>query len=71
MAELIKKAAEAYPPEERKAFYDEVQRILANDAAMVFIGTTRGLRGLRANVHGFRMTYALETPDFRETFKAK
>ena len=71
MTELIQKAAAAYLPEERKVFYNQVQRILADDAVMVFIGTTRGLRGLRANVHGFRMTYALETPDFRGTFKAK
>ncbi len=71
MTELIKKAATVYLPQERKALYDEVQRMLANDAVMVFIGTSRGLRGLRSNVHGFRMTYALETPDFRDTFKTK
>lgn len=71
MTELIQKAAAAYLPAERKAFYDEVQRMMADDAVMVFIGTTNGLRGLRSNVYGFRMTYALETPDFRDTFKTK
>ncbi len=66
---LIEKAAITYIPKERKALYGQIQRIMAEDAVMVFIGTPLGLRGMRSNVYGFRMTYALDTPDFRDTFK--
>ena len=71
MFELIKKAATTYIPEQRKKLYGEIQRMMAEDAMMVFTGTPRGLRGMRSNVYGFRMTYALDTPDFRDTFKTK
>jgi peptide/nickel transport system substrate-binding protein len=69
--ELIEQAATTYIPEQRKALYDQIQRLMAEDAMMVFIGTPLGLRGMRRNVYGFRMTYALDTPDFRETFKVE
>lgn len=55
----------------RKTIYTRIQRLMAEDAVMVFIGTMDGLRGMRSNVYGFRMTYALDTPDFSETFKVK
>ncbi len=67
--ELIEQAASTYLPKKRQSLYDRIQRIMAEDAAMVFIGTPLGLRGMRSNVYGFRMTYALDTPDFRDTFK--
>ncbi|MBD3326713.1 hypothetical protein GF339_19170, partial [candidate division KSB3 bacterium] len=67
---LIEKAALTPDFDQRKALYDTIQRQLAEEAAMVFIGTMNGLRGMRSNVYGFHMTYALDTPDFRETFKA-
>jgi peptide/nickel transport system substrate-binding protein len=68
---LINEAAVTPDFEKRKALYVEVQRLMAEDAMMVFIGTPLGLQGMRSNVAGFRMTYALDTPDFRETFKVK
>ena len=71
MFELIEKAATTYFPKQRKALYGDIQRMMADDAMMVFIGTPKGLRGMRSNVYGFRMTYALDTPDFRETFKVE
>jgi len=71
MFELIEQAATAHIPKQRKALYDQIQRMMAEDAMMVFIGTPLGLRGMRSNVYGFRMTYALDTPDFRDTFKVK
>lgn len=71
VAQLISKAAVTAEPEQRKILYAEVQRLMAEDAMMVFIGTMNGLHGLRSNVYGFRMTYALETPDFRETYKSQ
>ena len=71
MFALIEQAAAAYIPQQRKALYDQIQQMMADDAMMVFTGTPRGLQGMRSNVFGFRITYALETPDFRETFKTK
>ncbi len=68
---LIKKAAITADIEERKKLYDTIQHLMAEDAMMVFTGTMDGLRGIRSNIHGFRMTYALDTPDFRETFRAE
>jgi peptide/nickel transport system substrate-binding protein len=68
---LINEAAVTTDVEQRKAFYAEVQRLMAEDAMMVFTGTMNGLRGMRSNVYGFRMTYALDTPDFRDTYKVK
>lgn len=69
LTELIEDAAETPDVALRKPLYDRIQKILAEDAVMVFIGTPLGLRGMRSNVYGFRMTYALDTPDFRDTFK--
>lgn len=69
VAQLISEAALTTDPQQRKNMYAEVQRLMAEDAMMVFIGTMNGLRGMRSNVYGFRMTYALDTPDFRETYK--
>lgn len=69
MTKLIQEAAITPDVEKRKTLYAEVQRIMAEDAAMGFLGTMNGLMAMRSNVQGFRMTYALETPDFRETFK--
>jgi peptide/nickel transport system substrate-binding protein len=66
---LIEQAAVTPDPDQRMALYADVQRIMAEDAVMVFLGTMNGLRGIRSTVHGFRMTYALDTPDFRETYK--
>ena len=71
VTELISKASVTPNEEQRKAMYAEIQTLMAEDAMMVFIGTPLGLRGMRSNVHGFRMTYALDTPDFRDTFKTK
>ncbi len=71
VARLISEAAMTAETEQRKAMYAEVQRLMAEDAMMVFTGTMNGLHGLRSNIYGFRMTYALETPDFRETYKAR
>ena len=71
MFALIEQAAATYIPQQRKALYDQIQQMMADDAMMVFTGTPRGLQGIRSNVFGFRITYALETPDFRETFKTK
>jgi peptide/nickel transport system substrate-binding protein len=68
---LVTEAAKTTDVTERKALYDNVQRLMAEDAMMVFTGTMNGLRGMRSNVYGFRMTYALDTPDFRETYKAE
>ena len=71
VAQLISEAAVTADPEQRKNMYAQVQQLMAEDAMMVFIGTMNGLHGLRSNVYGFRMTYALETPDFRETYKSQ
>lgn len=68
---LINEAAITPDFEKRKALYANVQRMMAEDAMMVFTGTPLGLRGIRSNIYGFRMTYALDTPDFRETYKVK
>ncbi len=71
MFELIEKAATTLIPKQRKMLYEEIQRMMADDAMMVFTGTPQGLRGMRSGVYGFRMTYALDTPDFRDTFKTE
>jgi len=68
---LVREAAVTSDVEKRKALYAKVQRLMAEDAMMVFTGTMDGLRGMRSNVYGFRMTYALDTPDFRATYKTK
>ncbi len=71
MLDAIQQAAAASRPEERTSLYAKIQRMMTEDAMMVFIGTPQGLRGMRSNVYGFRMSYALDTPDFRETFIVK
>jgi len=68
---LIKEAAVTLNVDQRKALYAEVQRLMAEDAMMVFTGTMQGLLGMRSNVYGFRMVYPLDTPDFRGTYKVK
>jgi peptide/nickel transport system substrate-binding protein len=68
---LINDAAVTMDVTQRKALYAEMQRQMAEDAPMVFIGTMQGLLGMRSNVYGFRMVYPLDTPDFRETYKTK
>lgn len=68
---LIKEAAITLPAAQRKALYAEVQRLMADDAMMGFIGTMQGLLGMRSKVFGFRMVYPLDTPDFRGAYKVK
>jgi peptide/nickel transport system substrate-binding protein len=68
---LIQEAATTFDRQQRQELYTEVQHQMAEDAMMVFTGTMNGVRGMRSNVHGFRMTYALDTPDFRDTYKAE
>ena len=68
---LIAEAAGVSDPATRKRLYADVQRLMAEDAMMGFIGTPTVLMGLRRNIAGFRMSYALEDPIFRETFHTK
>ena len=66
-ASLIEKAAVTMGYENRKALYDQVLGIMAQEVPFVFIGSSYRTQGLRKNVEGFRMTPNLDTFDFRWT----
>ncbi len=66
-ASLIEKAAETMGYKKRKAIYDKVLGIMAEQVPFVYVGSSYRTSGIRKNVTGFRMTPNLDTFDFRWT----
>ncbi len=66
-ASLIKEAAATIGFEERKALYDQVLEIMAEEVPFVYLGSSFRTTGLRNDVTGFRITPNLDTFDFRWT----
>ncbi|MFO7708021.1 MAG: ABC transporter substrate-binding protein [Desulfobacterales bacterium] len=66
-AELIDKARKVSSFESRKALYDEVLALMAQEVPFVHLGTSYRYVAFRKNVEEFRMTPNLDTFDFRWT----
>ncbi len=69
VADLIHAGRITSNPEHRRRIYAEALKVMTEEAMMVILGSPARYVGTRATVREFRQVYAVDTYDFRKTFK--
>jgi peptide/nickel transport system substrate-binding protein len=71
LQELIAAADASLDDTERKSLYEQVQRIIADDAVNVFLYNSPYLVGMRNTVHGWWTNLPIPAIDVTRVYKTK